>query len=335
MKPSESERVAHKVHEQALELGFDAVGVCNLAPIERGALRRWLERGFAAGMSYMHRQAPKRENPASIVAGASRAVVVLKSYYHPRVEEPGLRGRISRYAWGEDYHLKMGERLARLGAFLVRLGGSPQRTGWFVDAGPVPERALAQRAGLGWIGKNTMLINRRLGSFTFIGSVFTDLEIELDSPFVADRCGSCVRCLEACPAQALVAERELDARRCISYLTVEHRGDFPAASGNLIGEWVFGCDLCQSVCPWNAQAKSAARVGEFSLGESPLYFDLEELSAIDERSFALRYGKTALKRAGASGLRRNARQVRWNLEASGKDSGAGEILPGRVSGERS
>jgi len=314
---SEREKVKREVENRALELGFDAVGVCDLSPIARGALRRWLERGFAAQMFYMHRQAPKRERPAAIVAGASRAVVVLKSYYHPEVEEPRLRGRISRYAWGEDYHEKMGERLARLGAFLVRLGGSPRRTGWFVDAGPVPERELAARAGLGWIGKNTMLINQRLGSFTFIGSVFTDLEIEPDAPFVADRCGSCRRCLEACPTQALVAERELDARRCISYLTVEHRGEFPVGSGGSIGEWVFGCDLCQSACPWNAKAKSGGREGEFSLGETPLHFDLEDLCTIDERTFAVRYGKTALKRAGARGLRRNAGQVRMNLEDGG------------------
>ncbi len=219
--------LSRTVKALATELGFDAVGICNLAPVERGALRQWLDSGHAADMGYMGRQARRRTQPADIVSGATRAVVTLSSYYHSGAD-PTPGARVARYAWGEDYHRVIGERLEALAGGLCDIGASPDRTRSYVDAGPVPERELAQRAGLGWMAKNTMLINPSIGSYTFIGCVLTDLELACDTPFSADHCGSCRACLEACPTDAFPSDRVVDSRRCISYLTIEHRGDFDA-----------------------------------------------------------------------------------------------------------
>jgi len=300
------------VKARASALGFDAVGICDLAPIERPALRAWLDGGLAGGMQYMHRQARKRQAPAEIVAGSSHAVVVLKSYFVADHEPDGSGARVARYAWGEDYHAVLGDMLADLAETLIALGASRAATRAYVDAGPVPERELAQRAGLGWIAKNTLLIHPRLGSFTFIGSVLTDLPLAVDAPFAADHCGSCRACLDMCPTDALVAERVLDARRCISYLTIEHRGPFAADAGPLIGEWLFGCDVCQDVCPWNdkfAAPSDTPRLAPRSEMRAPV---LEDLADISSDAFHERYRDTAFERAGPTGIARNARQVLRN-----------------------
>ena len=184
-----------------------------------------------------------------------------KRYDAPTPPPPAAAARVARYAWGEDYHRVLGDKLAALADELVALGASREATRWYVDAGPVPERELAQRAGLGWIAKNTMLIHPRLGSFTFIGCVLTDLAAGRSiAPFAADHCGSCRACLDACPTGAFPAPRRLDARRCISYLTIEHRGAVqPRRRARMIGDWLFGCDVCQDVCPWNDKFAAADR----------------------------------------------------------------------------
>ncbi len=302
------------VKARASALGFDAVGICDLAPIERSALREWLDRGYAGTMQYMHRQARKRQAPAEVVAGSTHAVVVLKSYFAAGHAEDVGGVRVARYAWGEDYHAVLGDMLAALADELLSLGASPVATRWYVDAGPVPERELAQRAGLGWIAKNTMLIHPRLGSFTFIGSVLTDLALAVDAPFAADHCGSCRACLDACPTVAFPAERVLDARRCISYLTIEHRGPFGSEAGSSIGEWLFGCDVCQDVCPWNdkfAAPTDAPRLAPRPELAAP---DVVQLAGIDADLFRERYHQTAFERAGAAGIARNARQVLCNRD---------------------
>jgi epoxyqueuosine reductase len=298
--------LARAAKDAARRLGFHAAGICDLAPIERDALRRWLDAGHAATMTYMHRQAVRRREPARIVAGARRAVVVLERY-HPGPPPAPAPVRVARYAWSEDYHRVLGDRLAQLAAALVALGATPAATRPYVDAGPVPERELAQRAGLGWIGRNTMLIHPRQGSYTFIGSVLTDLDLAVDAPFAADHCGSCRACLDACPTGALPRARELDARRCISYLTIERRGPFDDAEGGAIGEWLFGCDLCQEACPWN---KFAGPPTDPRLQPRPELMapDLE----FDQTTFEARYGDTCFTRPGIAGLRRNAEWVRRN-----------------------
>src|SRR5256886_5029574 len=259
---TETSRRTVALKRRGLELGFDAVGVASL---ERSAhddeLDQWLAAGYAGSMAYLHRQADKRKHPARIMPDARVAVVTPTNYFHgsahsvhpglaPGVSAPASAGRVAQYAWSTDYHTVIGRRLEQL-ATAVREIAPGARTRCYVDAGPVPERELAQRAGLGWIAKNTMLIHPAIGSFTFIGVIFTDAELVPDLPFEADRCGTCRRCLDACPTAAFVESRVLDARRCISYLTIEHAAPFRDDERRLVGDWLFGCDVCQDVCPWN------------------------------------------------------------------------------------
>jgi epoxyqueuosine reductase len=313
---------AHLVKERALALGFASVGITHLDPSTHGpALRRWLEAGMAGTMRYMHRQAPQRLEPARIVPGATRAVVVTRNHFTP---DPGARagtGRVARYARGRDYHRALREPLRDLAAFIRQLGPPGTVARAYCDAGPVPERELAQRAGLGWIGKNTMLIDPARGSYLFLAVVLTNLEMELDLPFEADRCGSCRRCLDACPTQALVAPRVLDSRRCISYLTIEYRGPLESGAVPSWEDWIFGCDICQEVCPWNVKFARAHQ--DQVLGHDPemARLDLIELAQMPEAEFRRRFGETALERAGPSGMRRNARLL---LERRGE-----HVSPGR------
>ncbi|HET9710109.1 MAG TPA: tRNA epoxyqueuosine(34) reductase QueG [Gemmatimonadales bacterium] len=302
-----------ELKRRALELGFDAVGIAPLEANPHAAtLDRWLEAGYAGTMTYLHRQATKRKDPRTIMPEARVAVVTLTNYRHAPAET-GL-GRVAQYAWSTDYHRIIGPRLEQLAAAIVELApGSRSRT--FVDAGPVPERDLAQRAGLGWIGKNTMLIDPAIGSFTFIGTVLTDAALEPDSPFEADRCGTCRACLDACPTAAFPKPHTLDARRCISYLTIEHRGDFTQTECELVGEWLFGCDICQDVCPWNV--RFARETSDPALVPRPetAHPDLTELVRIESARFESRYGDTAFERPGVEGMRRNARAVLDNTAA--------------------
>ncbi len=303
---------AVKRHAEAL--GFDGVAICDLREVERTALDDWLAAGYAANMGYMGRQAKKRRRPAAIVEGAGYAVVTLSSYYHHDVEpQPGAR--VARYAWGEDYHHVIGERLAALRAKLCDLGATPERTRAYVDAGPVPERELAQRAGLGWIAKNTMLINPRIGSYTFIGCVLTDLDLECDVPFDSDHCGSCNACIDACPTDAFPRTRVLDSRRCISYLTIEHRGHFGTEQTEAIDDWLFGCDICQEVCPWNGKFAQQTKESRFSPRTELAAPDLTQLVEIEETEFKMRYSGTAFERTRAAGLRRNARALVANRKS--------------------
>ncbi len=301
--------LTESVRDAALNLGFDAVGICDLGPVERRALRSWLDAGCAAAMGYMHRQAEQRDNPASIAPGAKRAVVLLASYYHPGTA-PRAGARVARYAWGDDYHDVIDERLDELVQHLRDLGSTPAATRAYVDAGPVPERELAQRAGLGWIAKNTMLIHPSIGSYTFIATALTDLPLDCDAPFATDHCGSCTLCLDACPTDSFPAPRVLDARRCISYLTIEHRGDFDARQRRDVADWLFGCDVCQEVCPWNEKFARPTREPRFAPQPQLAAPDLEALATIDEATFAERYSHTAFARSKAKGIRRNAQAIR-------------------------
>jgi epoxyqueuosine reductase len=313
------------VKARARALGFDAVGICDLAPIDRDALRTWLGAGHGAGMHYMQRQAAKRQEPARIVPGARSAVVVLKGYFaaHPASAPAGVR--VARYAWGDDYHDVLGAMLGPLAETVIALGGTRESTRGYVDAGPVPERELAQRAGLGWIAKNTMLIHPRLGSFTFIAAVLTDLELAVDQPFVADHCGRCQACLDACPTGAFPRPRVLDARRCISYLTIEHRGSFSAGDGEKIGEWLFGCDVCQDACPWNDKFAAPTDAPRLTPRPELVAPDLETLGGVDDAAFRARYAGTAFERAGSAGMARNATQVIANRRRPGQSIRLGAI----------
>jgi epoxyqueuosine reductase len=296
------------IKQRAAALGFTATGIARLDENPHAAeLDRWLAAGHAGTMTYLNRQAEKRKDPRRIFSGAKSAVVTLTNYFHG-AQGPGpgaLTPRVAQYAWSSDYHDVLGERLERLATAIRELvPGATTRC--YVDAGPVPERELAQLAGLGWIGKNMMLINPEIGSFTFIGVVLTDADLAPDAPFEADRCGTCTRCLDACPTQAFVGPRNLDARACISYLTIEHRGEFTAEQRAQVGDWVFGCDVCQDVCPWNVSfARETADAG-FAPRPDVAFPDVAAFTSMEQAEFTRRYGTTPFTRPGLKGMKRNA-----------------------------
>jgi epoxyqueuosine reductase len=246
------------IKQQALALGFDLCGIAPAARLpELARLREWLERGYAGEMAYLHKSADTRADIREFLPTAESVIVTATNYFvdrggahaAPSTERP-LKHHIARYAWGEDYHLVLSERLERLVAWMREQTREPFDARMFVDKHHVQERAFAKHAGLGWIGKNTLLINPELGSFTFLAGVAVSLSLETDEP-VDDLCGSCTLCIDSCPTGALVDEYELDATRCISYLTIEHRGALPEHQRRQLGDHVYGCDVCQDVCPYN------------------------------------------------------------------------------------
>lgn len=297
----------------ARALGFQACGITDLrsSPEAVRALDAWLGRGMQGEMRYMERQAPVRRDPRRAWADARSAVVVLHNYYQRDAEPAEGRGRVARYALGADYHDVMRERLTVLGERIVAEAGAGSFR-VYVDAGPLPERELARLAGLGWFGKNTMLIHPRLGSFTFIGVVLTDLPLAADTPFEADRCGSCRRCLDACPTAAFSAPHVLDATRCISYLTIEARSATPAELAPRVGNWLFGCDVCQDVCPWNVRFAEETAEPAYRAKPKAEWPTLEELVRMTEREHEEVFEGTALERPGRAGLARNATVVLEN-----------------------
>jgi epoxyqueuosine reductase len=309
---AEASRKSVEIKRLAAELDFSAVGI---APLDRNAhateLDRWLADGHAGTMTYLHRQAEKRKDPRLIMPEAKAAVVTITNYYHGSPPHGGGArhpGKVAQYAWSSDYHDVLGERLEQLAA-AIRLLAPGSLTRCYVDAGPVPERELAQLAGLGWIGKNMMLIHPEIGSFTFIGVVLTDADLEPDLPFEADRCGTCRRCLDACPTQAFAGPRDLDARACISYLTIEHRGEFTDRQASQVGAWLFGCDVCQDVCPWNVSFAQTTLDPAFAPRPDVARPDVRELTTMDENDFQRRYDGTPFTRPGHRGMRRNAAAV--------------------------
>jgi len=292
--------LTESVKARALELGFDLVAVGSADPPEHGAaLRRWIAAGHAGSMGYLERRVEERLDPQRVLPGARATVCVALNYHQGEPPDPSWQP-VARYAWGRDYHDLIGPRLERLAAHLAEAGGARSRG--YVDTGPVLERDLAARAGLGWIGKNTMLLNPALGSWFFIGVLLTTAELTLDAP-LADRCGTCRACLDACPTGAFAAPYVLDARRCISYLTIEHRGEIDPALRTGMTGWQFGCDVCQDVCPWNRKAPVTA---ERDLHPHGVYPGAEAIAGMDDAALRARFRGTALLRAKPSGLRRNA-----------------------------
>ncbi|MFI5210112.1 MAG: tRNA epoxyqueuosine(34) reductase QueG [Gemmatimonadales bacterium] len=297
------------IKARAAELDFVACGITDLVPSEHGeSLDRWLASGFGGTMRYLHRQAKKRKDPRRIAREARTAVVVLDNYFHTGGDTSAPK--VARYARGTDYHRVTIDRLEQLAAQLRHLGAGWTRA--FADAGPVPERDLARRAGLGWIGKNTMLIRPGLGSWFFIGTVLTDLVLPADQPQDTDRCGSCTRCLDACPTSAFVEPMVLDATRCISYLTIEHRGEIPADLAPRFEGWGFGCDICNEVCPWNERFAAPSPVEAFRPRRDSPAGRPEVFVAMTEAEFQTRFSDTPFERPGLERMRRN-----WRVASEG------------------
>lgn len=316
---NDRERLARALKAEARRLGFEACGIARAERLDEEArrLEQWLLEGRHASMAWMERNFEKRLDPRRLVEGARSVISVLHSYHHeaePRTEPehgPEAAGRISRYAWGDDYHDVLKEKLARLFAWLEeQLGELHGRA--FTDSAPVLDRAWATRSGLGWIGKSTMLVSRELGTYFFIGELIVDAELPPDPPFSADYCGSCTRCLDACPTGALDAPYRLDANRCISYLTIEHRGaELPEGMDSEIGNWIFGCDICQEVCPWNKFSRPTAEP-RFQPREGLPDTALREWAELDLKAFRERFRRSPVKRAKFEGFQRNVRAALRN-----------------------
>ena len=301
------ENPSEQIRNWALEVGFDRAGIASLSASSYSEeLRGWLERGEHAEMAYMSRRIELRLDPRDIMPSA-RSVVCVALQYSPLqgdlCEEGDLWPRVARYAHGTDYHDLMKARLEEL-AGRVRDAFPDCATRSYVDTGPVLERELAVRAGLGAFGKNTMLLNEESGSWLLLGELFLSLELEPDVA-VTDLCGSCTQCLEACPTGALPSAYRLDANRCISYWTIEYRGILPREIRSQLGGWVFGCDLCQEACPWNGDTLSVDHP-EMRLPSHRAELTLSDLLRIDREQYVERFRGSPMKRAKQAGLQRNA-----------------------------
>ena len=293
------------IRRRAAELGFDLVGITPAAPLAGADFYRdWVDRGFAGEMGYLERNLDKRADPASLVPGA-RSVICLGMHYYQETPPPRpLSGRIASYARGEDYHELIKKRLFVLWDLIGELAPDPVRGRVYVDTAPLLERELAQRAGLGWWGKNTCLINKGEGSYFLLAEIVLDLHLEYDQP-ATDHCGTCTRCLDACPTDAFPQPYVLDARRCISYLTIELKGSIPPDLRPGLGDWIFGCDICQDVCPWNRGPTPAAEPA-FAARADLARPDLVELLGLDREAFNERFRRNPAKRSKRRGLLRNA-----------------------------
>jgi epoxyqueuosine reductase len=299
-----------RIKQQARRLGFDLAGIAPAGEADDfGRLRDWLDHGFAGDMAYMGRHGEARRHPASILPEV-RSVIMVAVNYKPAEPKGGTGARVARYARGADYHDVLRQRLRQLLVWIQgQVPGCVGRA--VVDTAPLLERDFARRAGLGWIGKNTMLLNKQLGSYFFLGALLMDLDLRADPPHATSHCGSCTACLDACPTQAFVGPGQLDARRCISYLTIELRGPMPPELRPKVGDWLFGCDMCQEVCPWNRKAPTA---DETVILPNPDLASLDpaELLILSADDFRRRFQGTALTRAKRAGLLRNAAVVLGN-----------------------
>ncbi len=312
-KMMDARTLEDRVKEHARELGFDLVGIATLGAVETAEqFDAWLAAGYAGDMQYLERGAEKRRDTRLPFEGVRSALVVAMNY--GGTQPPGP---VARYARGDDYHDVMIDRLNVLHRWIESEVGHAVRAKPYVDTGPILERDLARRAGLGWIGKNTNLINPELGSFFFLGELLLDLELRADDPFETDRCGSCTRCLDACPTNAFVAPHVLDATACISYQTIELKGPIDETLREAIGEHLYGCDVCQDVCPWNVKFSRDATEAAFAAREVIAGKDArtlaDEVLAMDDETFRAAFKKSPIKRAKRSGLVRNAEVVRANL----------------------
>lgn len=309
---------ASDVKSLARSCGFD---LCGIAPAdafpELDGLRDWLARGFHGEMHYLARSADKRCDPQLVLPGA-RCVIALGTLYNTRrpysteVRDPGV-ALISRYAWGDDYHEVIGDRMRRVLDAMRERTSEPFDARPYVDTGPVHERVFAQRAGLGWVGKNGCLINPEQGSWFFLSVILCTLPLQPDAPGL-DQCGTCTLCLEACPTTALVAPGVLDARRCLSYLTIELKGDLPDEFHDAVGSHVYGCDVCQDVCPYN----HGAPVSDDAPWQPRPAFDrvsLDDLASRSDDDLRASLRRSPMKRTGVRGLRRNLSIARGRLDA--------------------
>jgi epoxyqueuosine reductase len=303
--------LSRRIKEKALELGFHKVGLAPARVLveERERLMQWLGRGFHGEMRWMERAPLQRTDPTLVFPQARSVIVVALNYYTPH-SHTGVpsTGKISRYAWGDDYHEVVGEKLKKLLAWVKEEW--PEAEGkTCVDIQPVMDKAWGARAGLGWIGKHSNLITKDYGSWVFLGELLLNLELEYDTERVEDHCGSCTLCIEACPTQAITEPYVVDSNRCISYATIELRADeLPAEVSAKLEGWLYGCDICQDVCPWN-RFEQPTEEERFEPREGNVNARLSEILELTQEDYSARFRKSAIKRAKLAGLQRNARAL--------------------------
>jgi len=302
--------LTQKIKEKALELGFQKIGIVRAEPLEReGArLREWLANDRHGEMAWLAREPEKRIDPRLIFPEAKSMIVVAMNYFTPHEHGESV-GKISRYAWGEDYHEILKERLRALLAWIE--AEIPDAKGKVcVDTAPVMEKAWAARAGLGWIGKHSNLITTDFGSWVFIGKILLNLELNFDTDVVKDHCGTCTACLDACPTNAIVEPYVVDSRACISYATIELRDEvLPGNIAENLNGWLYGCDICQDVCPWNRFEKPTTEP-RFEPREGETSIETAKILEFTPEEYAARFRKSAMKRTKLSGLKRNAKVLK-------------------------
>jgi epoxyqueuosine reductase len=322
-----SGQLALSIKEKARQLGFTLAGITTPeTPAHFDVYQRWLDEGQQADMAYLadERAIERRADPKLILSECRSILVLGPPYSNPKTALPlpgqPPRGRVAAYAWGDDYHLVLPERLRALVDFIEEQPAQPVPNRWYTDTGPILERELAMRAGLGWIGKNTCLINPHSGSYYLLAEILLGLELPPDGPFTSDHCGSCTCCIQACPTGCILPDRTIDARRCISYLTIENKSETPDELRPLTGDWVFGCDVCQMVCPWNIRfaPESGDPAFEPKLGVPNPW--LEEEFKLTPQEFNKKFRNSPLKRAKRRGYLRN-------IAIAAGNSGKTELLP--------
>ena len=310
-----------RLKSKALEIGFDKIGVARAEELieDRARLEAWLENDFHAEMQWMEREPEKRANPQLLFENAKSVVVVALNYFTRHEHETDCsKGKISRYAWGDDYHDVLKDKLRELLAW-INSENSEINGKVCVDTAPIMDKAWAQRAGLGWIGKHSNLITREIGSWVFLGEIVLDVELDYDEPETNDFCGNCRQCLDACPTNAIIAARVVDANRCISYQTIESRApEIPTEIAENLNGWLYGCDVCQDVCPWN-RFETETGESRFETREDSVSADLARIFALAPPEYAARFRKSPIKRAKIPGLQRNARAL-LNADSRGDDS---------------
>jgi epoxyqueuosine reductase len=308
--------LTQRIKSKALELGFSEIGITQAVPLTHEAmhLTEWLGKKYYAGMQWMERDKEKRSDPRLVFPQAKSVVCAAMNYYFPeKHSEDSGTGKISRYAWGDDYHIIMTERLEELLNFIK--SDVPGINGKiYVDTGPMMDKVWAIRSGIGWMGKHSNVITRKYCSWIFLGEILLDIELDYDKP-IMDLCGTCTACIDACPTKAIVKPYVLDSSKCISYLTIEHRDVLP---GDLICEfhhWVYGCDICQDVCPWNRFQKKTKEKAFYPRQEN-IAPKLTELADMSQEEFNRRFHRSSIKRAKQAGLTRNARGVLESAKSS-------------------
>jgi epoxyqueuosine reductase len=295
------------VIEKAKSIGFDLVGFAKADELveEVEKLNEWLKLGYQRDMKYMERNFDKRKDVSLILEDAKSVISLAVNYYtdHQYIEDKDS-GKVSRYAWGKDYHLIIWEMLEALEAELKKI--DPEfKSKSYVDTGPVMDKAWAVKAGIGWLGKHTNVINRELGSWIFIANIITNYEFDYTEP-IPDYCGSCTACIDACPTDAILNEYVVDSNKCISYLTIENRGEIEQQFKGKFEGWVFGCDICQDVCPWNIKFLQPTTIEEFNPADGNKEINLDEISKMSSNEFNERFAESPVLRAKLKGLKRNA-----------------------------